>query len=78
MPSTNNFRLTPTYIVLNGAGLVLAAVGGSTFWYQHDWIPGALRFDGYGLVLIVIGIALMSVQDLLLLKRGRDQNSKQR
>ena len=77
MPITNKFRLTPTYIVLNVAGLVLAAVGVSSFWDQHDWIPGALRFDGYGLVLIVIGIALMSVQDILFLKRGRDQNAQQ-
>lgn len=69
MPNPKEFRVTPTYVMLDVAAVALIAIGVSSFAYQHHWIPSALRFDGYGLVLIVMGVALMSVPAIAFLRR---------
>lgn len=60
-------------LVLDGIGSVLAGLGLAKQVADIDIIPAQLRFDQYGLVLIVVGVLLMVPLIAHLIKTARAQ-----
>ena len=57
-------------LMLDLLGTVLLALGCASLADLH-FVPPALRFDGYGIVLIVLGIALTVPFVVTMIRRGQ-------
>jgi len=60
MNETRKLRIPLKLLALDMIGTLLFAVGLADLFANTQLVPEALRFEGYAVVLIVVGVSLMA------------------